>query len=159
MLTLLNAIVDFLGKNALKQAYPQYRQGTFFIDTLDQVAAQLHSRLAKNMSWSQALDDLEGANCVPIMTVHKSKGLEYDTVVFVGLEDSTFWNFKNSPDEEKCAFFVAFSRAIKRVVFTYSELRPRNVGGKLEKQSRTTIDSLYTLLEQAGVKPEEIAKQ
>lgn len=155
-LSLLQAIVELIGKNALKQAYPQYRQGTFFDDTLRQLRDQLHARLSKGMAWLQSLDDLEGTDCIPIMTVHKSKGLEYDTVVFVGLEDSTFWNFRKSPDEEKCAFFVAFSRAIKRVIFTYSAMRPRNIGGQPERQSRTTIGSLYSLLEAAGVTVEQV---
>lgn len=34
---------------------------------------------------SACLDASEGANPIPIMTVHKSKWLEYDTIIFVGL--------------------------------------------------------------------------
>jgi DNA helicase-2/ATP-dependent DNA helicase PcrA len=57
------------------------------------------------MQWNDALDELEGTNAVPIMTIHKSKGLEYHTVVFVGFEDSAFWNFHKKPTEETCTFF------------------------------------------------------
>jgi DNA helicase-2/ATP-dependent DNA helicase PcrA len=153
----LSQILELLGEKAVKQAFPQYRQGTFLADLLKQVAQQLSIRILKPLSWLEALNDLEGTNSIPIMTVHKSKGLEYHTVVFVGLEDSSFWNFRKSPDEEKCGFFVAFSRAIKRVVFTFSEYRPRNAGGTPEKQSRAAIGELYTLLEQAGVRAETIA--
>ncbi|WP_425614252.1 UvrD-helicase domain-containing protein [Anatilimnocola sp. NA78] len=153
----LKQILELFGEKAVKQAFPQYRQGTFLAGLLDQVAQQLSMRILKPLSWLEALNDLEGANSIPIMTVHKSKGLEYHTVVFVGLEDSSLWNFRKSPDEEKCGFFVAFSRAIKTVVFTFSEYRPRTEGGTPEKQSRAAIGELYALLEQAGVRAEQIS--
>lgn len=149
----LSTILKIVGEKAIKQSYPQYRQGTYFADKLEQLASEIESRLGRSMSWREAIDDLEGVNAIPIMTVHKSKGLEYHTVVFVGLEDSALWNFRNSPDEEKCGFFVAFSRAIKRVVFTFSENRPRYIGGVPEKQSRQAIGTLYSLLADAGVHP------
>jgi ATP-dependent exoDNAse (exonuclease V) beta subunit len=38
-------------------------------------------------TWTSALDDFEGDGQIPLMTIHKSKGLEYDTIVFVGLDD------------------------------------------------------------------------
>lgn len=154
--TVLSAILKVVGEKAIKQAYPQYRQGTFFAEKLEQLATELVSRLGRSLSWLEAIEDLEGVNSIPIMTVHKSKGLEYHTVVFVGLEDSSFWSFQKSPDEEKCGFFVAFSRAIKRVVFTFSEVRPRNTGGIPEKQSRKVISTLYSLLADAGVHPIKI---
>lgn len=59
------------------------------------------------MDWMLAIENFEGLHSVPIMTIHKSKGLEYDAVYFVGLEDSAFWSFKNQPDEDRCTFFVA----------------------------------------------------
>ena len=47
------------------------------------------------MDWMLAIENFEGLHSVPIMTIHKSKGLEYNAVYFVGLEDSAFWSFKN----------------------------------------------------------------
>lgn len=152
----LSEILNIVGERAIKQAYPQYRQGTYFADILQQLTTEIESRLSRSMAWLEAIDDLEGVNAMPIMTVHKSKGLEYHTVVFVGLEDSALWNFRKSPDEEKCGFFVAFSRAIKRVVFTFSEVRPRKTGGVPEKQSRQAIGTLYALLAEAGVHPVKV---
>src|ERR1700730_11331054 len=93
----------------------------------------------------------------PIMTIHKSKGLEYHTVVFVGFEDSAFWGYRKNPTEETCAFFVAFSRAKQRVVFTYCDRREKPVGTPAEAQERTTIGPLYELLQQARVSLEIVA--
>jgi DNA helicase II / ATP-dependent DNA helicase PcrA len=153
---LVDQTLTVLGKGQLKHEYPQYRRGTFLQELMEKLSHQLEQRLSKPMSLEEALDDLEGKNAIPIMTIHKSKGLEYDTVVFVGLEDSTFWNFQKSPEEEKCSFFVAFSRAIQRVVFTFAEYRPRKIGQQPERQSRKAIGSLYQLLEDAGVEVESI---
>ncbi len=33
---------------------------------------------------------------------------KYNSVYFIGLEDSAFWNFKNSPEEEKKLFLLLY---------------------------------------------------
>ena len=76
------------------------------------------------------------------MTIHKSKGLEYHTVIFAGLEDSALFSFATQTHEETATFFVAFTRAKQRVVFSYCESRG----------DRFTIAPLYELLASAGVK-------
>jgi len=114
------------------------------------------SGFRKSMEWDDALDELEGTNAVPIMTIHKSKGLEYHTVVFVGFEDSAFWNFHKKPTEETWSFFVAFSRAKIRVIFTLCEHRAKPADASLEPQHRATVGPLYGILEQAGVEIEHI---
>ena len=85
---------------------------------------------------------LEGKDAVPIMTIHKSKGLEYHTIIFVGLDDSAWWSFRRQPEESRSAFFVAFSRAKQRVFFTYCHPRGQ----------RKEIGSLYEILKKAGVR-------
>jgi hypothetical protein len=153
---LLRVILSFLGEDSIKALYPQYAQGQLYRDTLRQLLSHL-SRFRKTMKWDAALDELEGADSVPIMTIHKSKGLEYHTVVFVGFEDSAFWGYRKNPTEETCAFFVAFSRAKQRVVFTYCDHREKPAGTPAEPQERTTIGPLYNLLQEAGVSLETIA--
>ena len=93
------------------------------------------------------MDIYEGVHAVPLMTIHKSKGLEYHTVVFVGLDDDAWWSFTNDQSEATAGFFVAFTRAKQRVVFSYCASR----GG------RTKIAALYQLLTKAGVKTIKVA--
>ena len=50
-------------------------------------------------TWQEALDLYEGLHAVPLMTIHKSKGLEYHTVIFVGLDDDAWWSFANDKQE------------------------------------------------------------
>jgi DNA helicase II / ATP-dependent DNA helicase PcrA len=108
------------------------------------------------MEWDEALDELEGTNAVPIMTIHKSKGLEYHAVVFVGFEDSAFWNFHKKPTEGTCTFFVAFSRAKIRVIFTRGASTGFARCSQNEPQHRATVGPLYGILKQAGVEIEHI---
>jgi len=153
---LLYVMLSFVGEDSIKTLYPQYAQGQLYRDTLRQLVSHL-VRFRKTMKWDGALDELEGKESLPIMTIHKSKGLEYHTVVFVGFEDSAFWGYRKNPTEETCAFFVAFSRAKQRVVFTYCDQREKPAGTPAEPQERTTIGPLYKLLHEAGVSLETIA--
>ena len=82
------------------------------------------------------------------MTIHKSKGLEYDAVYFVGLEDSAFWNFKNQPDEDRCTFFVALSPAKEKILFTFCKCHHTS---KYPKQSHDQINKFFELLKTPGV--------
>lgn len=81
------------------------------------------------------------------MTIHKSKGLEYHTVIFVGLDDDAWWSFAKDTVEGTAGFFVAFTRAKQRVVFTYCSTRGQ----------RKKIGALYGLLAAAGVATKTLA--
>ena len=59
---------------------------------------------------------------IPIITVHQSKGCEFDTVILAGADNFTFPNFsavkENREEEEKRVFYVAISRAKNKLVMT-----------------------------------------
>ena len=82
------------------------------------------------------------------MTIHKSKGLEYEAVYFVGLEDSAFWNFKNQPEEDRCAFFVASSRAKSEIMFTFCNYR---FDIREHQQTHNEINEFFDLLKTPGM--------
>ncbi len=52
------------------------------------------------------------------MTIHKSKGLEFHTMIFYGLDNQTWWSLMPNRIEELNSFFVAFTRAKQRAFFT-----------------------------------------
>jgi len=147
-------ILAFFGESNVKAAFPQYAQGKYFAQTVEKITKELVERL-QSMSVCESLDDLIGKNSLPIMTMHKSKGLEYHTVVFIGLEDSALFGFAKEPTEETCGFFVALSRAKNRAVFTFSGFRPDRKGN-VAAQARTSIRRIYELLQIAGVEPERV---
>ncbi len=73
-------------------------------------------------------DELEEEqNAVALMTVHASKGLEFDAVFIAGLEQGLFpWvreDENRDPEEERRLFYVAVTRARKRLFLTYASER------------------------------------
>ena len=56
---------------------------------------------------------------IPIITIHQAKGLEYENVFLAGAQKNTFPSFRalnsNNLDEEKRLFYVAITRAKKRL--------------------------------------------
>ena len=138
---IVDEIVNFLGKDALVAAFPAYGQGDWFDSVVKAIALHLGTSLRGAYTWAEALDDYEGVDAVPLMTVHKAKGLEYHTVVFVGLDDGAWWSFAQDQIEGTAGFFGAFTRAKQRVVFTYCARRG----------TRTGIATLYDLLKIAGI--------
>lgn len=142
-------LIAMVGESEFRSVYHQYRRGSYLKDTIDNLAEALQASFSTYTTVREAVDDLVGINVVPAMTIHKSKGLEFHTVIFLGLEDSQWWAFSSQADEEKRGFFVAFSRAIARVYFTFSDVRDGPWGRK--RQQRAQIGDLYTVLKQAGV--------
>ena len=61
----------------------------------------------------------------------------------MGLEDSAFWNFKNQPEEDRCAFFVALSRAKREIMFTFCNYRSAI---RDHQQTHIEINEFFDLL-------------
>ncbi|MEN9338462.1 MAG: hypothetical protein RI945_187 [Candidatus Parcubacteria bacterium] len=76
-------------------------------------------------------DDEENKNGVRLMTVHAAKGLEFEYVFLVGLEQDLFphidiGNKKKSleeEEEERRLFYVAVTRAKKKLFLSFAEMR------------------------------------
>lgn len=146
----LQQIMEFIGIDAFKAAHPRYAQGDYYDRTLAHVVKWL-SEARAHMSWSDAIDDVEGLHCVPVMSTHKSKGLEFHTIVFVGLEDDALFGFARQQTEETCGLFVALSRAKKRAIFTFSRVRTTGRRPVPTTQSRMALAPLYDLFNAAGI--------
>jgi superfamily I DNA/RNA helicase len=144
---LVQSLIAFIGMPNILAASPAYRQGDWFEKVSEAAALHLEMACKSAKSWSEALDEYEGVFSVPLMTIHKSKGLEYHTVIFVGLDDQAWWSFANDKIEATAGFFVAFTRAKQRVVFSYC----------VQRGDRSKIAPLYKLLTDAGVKTIKIA--
>lgn len=75
-------------------------------------------------------DDKDDSNKVSLMTVHQAKGLEFEIVFIVGLEEDLFPSFQSVStradlEEERRLFYVAVTRARQRLFLTYAENRYR----------------------------------
>ena len=145
----LHSIIDFFGIGNIKAKFPAYKQGTYFTNVITQFEKLFFEEyVAACGDLSLAIENFCGDHSIPIMTIHKSKGLEYNAVYFVGLEDSAFWNFSKQPDEDRCTFFVALSRAKESVSFTFCKRRT-NMSRPLQRHKE--INEFFDLLQRPGV--------
>jgi DNA helicase-2/ATP-dependent DNA helicase PcrA len=82
----------------------------------------------------------ETNNSVTLMTVHSSKGLEFPVVFVSGCEEDIFplnpkFDSDSQTEEERRLFYVALTRAEKKVFITYARSRYRF--GEVAYQSRS----------------------
>ena len=77
---------------------------------------------------------------IPIITIHQAKGCEFDTVILAGAEDGQFPAYgallHGTEEEEARLFYVAISRARKRLILTSPCQRETWKGSCPTKQSR-----------------------
>ncbi len=74
------------------------------------------------------IKDKEELNAVRLMTVHAAKGLEFAYVFISGLEEGLFPHErlddgKTDKEEERRLFYVALTRAEKKIFLTYAHMR------------------------------------
>ncbi len=95
-------------------------------------AIELFLEEASLMSDQDELDDAGKENKVRLMTVHASKGLEYDYVFITGMEEGLFpyermdessKKTDSESEEERRLFYVAITRACKKVYLCYVMMR------------------------------------
>lgn len=94
--------------------------------------------------WKTAFKYFLGEFSIPIMTIHKSKGLEFEYVFLVGVEDSAFWSLTHEDTDDYRAFYVALSRAKKHISISYAKQRKR------VQQTCKLTSPLYQKLQQSG---------
>lgn len=93
-----------------------------------------------------------GQDAVQLMTVHASKGLEFDTVFITGLEEGLFPHEQSAADragleEERRLMYVAITRARKRLTLSHAQSR------LLHGQTRFNLASRFLdELPEAGLK-------
>ncbi|WP_332776511.1 UvrD-helicase domain-containing protein [Polaromonas sp.] len=107
-------------------------------ETLSPLAAFLtHAALESGDNQAQA-----GQDAVQLMTVHSSKGLEFDCVFITGLEEGLFPHENSMTDregleEERRLMYVAITRARKRLCLSHSQTR------MLHGQTRYNLKSRF----------------
>jgi DNA helicase-2/ATP-dependent DNA helicase PcrA len=100
----------------------------------DEVPEEGIERLLEEAALQSEQDNHDSAqNAVSLMTVHASKGLEFDAVFVTGLEQGLFphegygrdTDDDRDPEEERRLFYVAMTRARKRLFLSYADERAR----------------------------------
>lgn len=115
ILELLQGISEFVGERMEQSA-----QETTLVDFLANVS----------LSSDQDMSDSNG-EAVTLMTVHAAKGLEFNNVIVVGVEEELFPSAMSCDtlrgiEEERRLLYVAITRARRHCVITYAASRYRN---------------------------------
>ena len=115
----------------LLNSMQNYRHQMIEVAAQEEVTEPTIEQWLQNVSLLTDMDeDKEGnsKNHVTLMTVHASKGLEFDHIFIVGMEENLFPNVISiaSPDqleEERRLFYVALTRAKKCATITFAQTR------------------------------------
>jgi DNA helicase-2/ATP-dependent DNA helicase PcrA len=98
------------------------------------------SVLMDNISLDSAEKEEDGGDYVSLMTIHKSKGLEFNTVFLVGLEEDTFPSARaesiEEMEEERRCFYVAVTRAKEFIQLSYNNKRTSYGRTEVKKPSK-----------------------
>ncbi|HWA25975.1 MAG TPA: ATP-dependent helicase [Lacunisphaera sp.] len=150
----LKVLLDFVGQVHFAAIHPQYAQGEYLTTVVGDLATLISTDLTE-ANWGGVVDSVRGIGAISVMTMHKSKGLEFDTVIFLGLEDGALWNYEKQSEEETCGLFVALSRAKEGCLFTFCRSR-LDYKGFVRAQSRITVKRVFELFAEAKVPLEKI---
>ena len=146
MLKLIDCIIEKIDEKRIISNFSTYNGKSDLDIIVKNFSKILYIEYSQTQGeWLDIVSSFKGENSIPIMTIHKSKGLEYEVVYFLGLEDSAFWSFNDQPEEDKSAFFVALSRAKSHLIFTYCKLRNNS------PQNNRNINEIYSLLAQSNL--------
>jgi len=132
--TIVGELLDIVGRDAVVGLSFEYAQGDYLQQQIDATIDRAHALLSGEEDPATALASFSGDRAVRIMSIHKSKGLEFDTVVVLGVESQTFWG---DQDAERSAYFVGISRAKRRLYLTVCEQRERPEGASYWSIART----------------------
>lgn len=129
---LIRNLIRTIGRDAVVALSADYAHGDRLQQLIDQTIARCLEVLRDVDDVVAALSTFSGDRAVKVMSIHKSKGLEFDNVIVLGVEQETFWS---DPEAERSAFFVGISRAKRRLLLTVCAEKPR-------RRVQTTIGGL-----------------
>lgn len=131
---LVTSLLEVVGRDAVVAMSSEYGQAQRLNELIEQTLDSVHGLLASGDGAASALASFSGDRAVRIMSIHKSKGLEFDTVIALGVEREAFFG---NQDEQRSAYFVAISRAKRRLILTVSEQREWPEGARRWSVART----------------------
>jgi superfamily I DNA/RNA helicase len=119
--TAVQHLLTKLSPEAIASLSSEYEHGDYLKKMTDQVIERIVDLWKLNTDLLSVLSRFSEDRSVRIMTIHKSKGLEFHSVVLLGVEKEAFWG---ELADERSVFFVGISRARHRLVLTSVSERP-----------------------------------
>ncbi|EAT6673908.1 ATP-dependent helicase [Salmonella enterica] len=130
----VKTFLKLIGSETLVALSPDYESPERLREVVRDTKGRIENLLKIESDLPSALGRFADDQAVRILTIHKSKGLEFDSVVIMAVENEIFFG---NQDENRCAFFVGVSRAKRRLVLTHADQRERPTNAKRWTVSRT----------------------
>lgn len=118
----VRAFLEQVSLETLVSLSPDYESRHRLREVIRGTKLRIEELLKAEPDLPKALERFSDDQSVRILTIHKSKGLEFDSVVIMAVEEEAFFS---NQDENRCAFFVGVSRAKRRLVLTHADHRER----------------------------------
>lgn len=118
--TFVENVLKKVGISSLTALSPDYESAARLEEVIEETKTKIEEQLKHEPDLLKALARFSDDRAVRILTIHKSKGLEFDTVIVMGVEKEIFWG---KEADERCAFFVGMSRAKRRLIMTVCQTR------------------------------------
>ena len=118
----IDPFINQLSIETITALSPDYESESRLREIVNSTITKIQELLEKESDLIKVLKSFLDDQAIRIMTIHKSKGLEFHSVIMLAVENETFWGKK---DAERCAFFVGVSRAKQRLLITYSKERQK----------------------------------
>ena len=132
---LLDGLWQLFPDSLFRSLSNSYQQGKYLQECKEEAYSAFSEELSIDGNPAGALRRLSGEEAIRILTIHKSKGLEFEKVVVLGVEHELFWSKSTDctpntaiPKEVAHTFFVAISRAKHELVLTYVSTRDMPIG-------------------------------
>lgn len=130
----VRAFLKQVSIESLVSLSPDYESHDRLKAVVSDTKAKIEELLKLEPDLPKALERFSDEQAVRILTIHKSKGLEFDSVIIMAVENEIFFG---SQDENRCTYFVGVSRAKKRLVLTHVGLRERPARANNWRVNRT----------------------
>ncbi|MGK4441437.1 UvrD-helicase domain-containing protein [Yersinia proxima] len=139
--TFVRVFLKHIGLATIVALSPDYESHERLREVVRDTKVRIEDLLEIESDLPRALGRFADDQAVRILTIHKSKGLEFDSVIIMAVENEIFFG---NEDENRCAFFVGVSRAKRRLVLTHAKQRDRPANAKRWNVSRTAQSEYFS---------------
>lgn len=137
----VKAFLKHIGSDTIVALSPDYESHKRLQEVFRDTKARIEELLKIESDLPRALGRFTDDQAVRILTIHKSKGLEFDSVIIMAVENEIFFG---NQDENRCAFFVGISRAKRRLILTHADERQRPANAKRWDVHRTAQSEYFS---------------
>lgn len=128
---LARGFFDILGHAVMTTLSSDYETKRRLKEIIRDTRDHITTLLLTEPDLPRALARFSDDNAVRFLSMHKSKGLEFHSVIISGVEQQTF---RGKIGDERQVFFVAVSRAKDRLIITTANQRQRPAGISASKR-------------------------